>query len=128
VFDILSQLEAKEGLMRMDEVAKLFSVSRRTIERMVADSEIPSLLVAGQRRFDPASLHRYITRKSPMLARDRKRGTPPENPDICSSRGGQENWLASSNHPGVEQRTYPRRNLRQVARGQRIGSNRRQPY
>jgi excisionase family DNA binding protein len=73
VFDLLSQLEAKNGLMKMDEVAQLFSVSRRTIERMVADSEIPSLLVAGQRRFDPASLHRYINRKSPMLARDRKK-------------------------------------------------------
>ena len=67
MFDILKTLESKEELLTVSEVAKLFSVSKRTIDRMVADRTIPSFLIGGMRRFDPGHLHRWMVKRSPKI-------------------------------------------------------------
>ena len=73
MFDVLSELESKRGLMTPHEVADLFRVSKRTVQRMIASCEIPSILISGQRRIDPAALHRYLRKKCPGLVRGREK-------------------------------------------------------
>ena len=71
MFDLFSALEQQQELMTPKEVAKLLRVSHRSVQRMVAGSELPSMLVGGQRRFCPAQLHRHFAKKNPQAARER---------------------------------------------------------
>lgn len=72
MFDLFQKLEEQEKLMNKKQVAELLDVTPRTVERMI-DSGLPSILIGGQRRFDPAQLHRYFSRKNPLAARERAR-------------------------------------------------------
>ena len=59
MFDLISVLEQKTTLLTASDVAEVFSISLRTVKRLVAKRTIPSFLVGGQRRFDPAQLARW---------------------------------------------------------------------
>ncbi|HEX3985793.1 MAG TPA: helix-turn-helix domain-containing protein [Acidobacteriaceae bacterium] len=73
MLDILTALETWESMMTPDEVAELFNVSKRTVQRMIASREIPAVLFGGQRRIDPAALHRHLRKKCPALACGREK-------------------------------------------------------
>jgi excisionase family DNA binding protein len=73
MFDLLAALEQRERLMDTREVADLLTVSPRTVQRMVREPDFPSLLIGGQRMFDPSQLHRYFVRKNPTLARNHRK-------------------------------------------------------
>ncbi|HTV16108.1 MAG TPA: helix-turn-helix domain-containing protein [Acidobacteriaceae bacterium] len=79
MFDVLSELESKRGLMTPQEVADLFRISKRTVQRLIERRELPTLLIGGQRRIDPAALYRHLKRKNPMLARGREQGPVHED-------------------------------------------------
>jgi len=51
------------------QVAALFQVSDKTIRRMVARREIPSILVGGHRRFDPHTLRWWVIKRSPEMGK-----------------------------------------------------------
>ena len=67
-FDILSELENTRTVLKVDEVAALFRVSKFTIYRMAEKNEIPSMLIGGSRRFNPKTLGYWLRKKDPMLA------------------------------------------------------------
>lgn len=72
MFDILGHLERQDNLMTVKQVADTFQVSTRSVERMITKRSVPSLLIGGQRRFDPSSLHGWVMKKSPEIAKFRR--------------------------------------------------------
>jgi len=75
-----------EGLVMSIDIAY-----ERSVERMVL-SGLPSMLIGGQRRFDPSQLHRYFARKNPALVRERAR-TPGQTARHLSSRTSTAAWF-----------------------------------
>lgn len=71
MFDFIAALEASTGLLSFATVRAMLGVSERTLRKMVAERTIPSLLVGGLRRFDPATLHRWAVKRCPEMARGR---------------------------------------------------------
>jgi excisionase family DNA binding protein len=67
VFDIISQIEAQEDFLSVKELCSLLSISRSSLNRLIVNSEIPSLMIGGQRKFNPGSIKRWLIRKSPEL-------------------------------------------------------------
>jgi excisionase family DNA binding protein len=65
MFDFISALEQTNGLLSVGDLAKMSKVSEKTIRRMVASGELPSVLWGGQRRFDPAVIQRWYIKRSP---------------------------------------------------------------
>lgn len=49
-----------EPLLRVQGVARRLNVSKRTVERLVADGELRPLWIKGQRRFTPAAVDAYL--------------------------------------------------------------------
>jgi excisionase family DNA binding protein len=74
-FDIITALEQKTGLITVPEVAEVFSLSTSTVNKMIATRKIPSMLIAGSRRFDPAQLIRWIIKKNPKIMEGRIDGS-----------------------------------------------------
>ena len=66
-FDLISVLESKTELMTVDEVASIFSISKGTVNRMIRTRKIPSFLIGGNRKFDPAQLIRWVVKKNPKI-------------------------------------------------------------
>lgn len=54
--------EASEPLMKLDEVARYLSVSRRSVEQIIADGELVPLYVRKSRRFTRAAVEAYLRR------------------------------------------------------------------
>lgn len=67
MFDLIAILESKTSLMTVPEVSELFRVSRSTVQRLVDDRILPSFLIGGQRRFDPAQLARWVSKRNPGI-------------------------------------------------------------
>lgn len=72
MLDLFAELENCNEMLTPAEVAKLMRVSHRTVQRMIATREIPSILVGAQRRIDPASLSRQMKKRYPDMARMRQ--------------------------------------------------------
>jgi excisionase family DNA binding protein len=66
-FSVIHTLRSAKGMLSVDDVANLLGLSRFTIYRMAQRRQIPCLLIAGSRRFDPASLTAWLIRKEPQL-------------------------------------------------------------
>jgi excisionase family DNA binding protein len=71
LFDLLTFLEESEKLLSFSAVRAALNVSERTLRKMVAERTIPSILVGGLRRFDPATLHRWAVKRCPEMAKGR---------------------------------------------------------
>ena len=67
-FDLLGELDRCSRLMTVDEIARLFRISKFTVYRMVRLRQIPSFVVGGSRRFDPKSISYWLRKKDPTLA------------------------------------------------------------
>jgi excisionase family DNA binding protein len=74
-FDIITALEEKTGLLTVNDVASVFSISTATVNRMVRTRKIPSFLIGGKRTFDPAQLTRWIIKKNPRIMDGRTSST-----------------------------------------------------
>jgi len=68
-YSLLDALNQTTSALTILEVAALFKVSDKTIRRMVTRREIPSILVGGQRRFDPRTLHWWLVKRSPEMGK-----------------------------------------------------------
>jgi excisionase family DNA binding protein len=72
MFGLLEFLEGcNDGLLPFGVVREALKVSERTLRKMVAEKTIPSLLIGGLRRFDPATLHRWAVKRCPEMAKGR---------------------------------------------------------
>jgi excisionase family DNA binding protein len=71
VFDFLSALEHSTSMLFIKQVADMLGVSDKTIRRMIDKRDIPSVLVGGQRKFDPATLRWWYIRRSPEAQKAR---------------------------------------------------------
>ena len=67
-WSLVAEIEAHTGLMTVDEVAEVLRVSVYTVYRMAKRKQIPSLVIGGSRRFDPAALAFHFRKKSPESA------------------------------------------------------------
>jgi excisionase family DNA binding protein len=67
-WSLVAEIEAHAGLMTIDEVAGLLRVSNCTVYRLAQRKQLPSLIVGGSRRFDPAALGMHFRKKSPESA------------------------------------------------------------
>ena len=67
-WSLVAAIEAHRGLMTVDEVAAVLRVSVYTVYRMTQRKQIPSLVIGGSRRFDPAPLAMHYRKKSPESA------------------------------------------------------------
>ena len=65
MFDLLERLNQTTAMLSVKEVAELFGVSTKTVQRMISKRDIPSVLVGGQRRFDPKVLYWWYAKRSP---------------------------------------------------------------
>jgi excisionase family DNA binding protein len=72
MFDFISALEQSTSMLTVGQVAEMLHVSNKTIQRLISKREIPSILVGGQRRFDPKTLYWWYTQKSPASLKARQ--------------------------------------------------------
>jgi excisionase family DNA binding protein len=67
-YSFIGALESYKGLMTVEEVAGVLGVSRFTVYRMAQRKQLPSLVIGGSRKFDPAALAMHYRKKSPESA------------------------------------------------------------
>jgi excisionase family DNA binding protein len=72
MFDFLASLENTNSMLTVVQVAEMLHVSQQTIRRMIAKRDIPSILVGGQRRFDPKTLYWWYVKKQPQALKARQ--------------------------------------------------------
>jgi excisionase family DNA binding protein len=67
-FSLISCLEMQKTLLDVEEVSQLLNLSKFTVYRMAKAGQLPSLILGGSRRFDPATLAYFFRKKSPAMA------------------------------------------------------------
>lgn len=67
-WSLVAQIESHRGLMTIDDVARVLGASNTTVYRMAQRKQIPSLIIGGKRKFDPAALGMHYRKKSPESA------------------------------------------------------------
>jgi excisionase family DNA binding protein len=72
MFDLLNFFESSVGLLPFSAVRDALGISESTLRKMVAEKAIPSMLIGGQRRFCPATLHRWAVKRCPEMAKNRQ--------------------------------------------------------
>lgn len=64
LYSFIASLESYKGLTSIEEVAEVLSVSKFTVYRMAQRKQLPSLVIGGSRKFDPAALAMHFTGRS----------------------------------------------------------------
>jgi excisionase family DNA binding protein len=67
-WSLIATIESYNRLMTIKDVMQLLSLSKTTVYRMAQRKQIPSLIIGGCRKFDPAALGRHFRKKSPESA------------------------------------------------------------
>ena len=67
-WSLIAEIEAHQGFLTIDEVAEILRLSKYTVYRMAQRKQVPSLIIGGSRRFDPAALAMHFRKKSPESA------------------------------------------------------------
>ena len=67
-WSLIAAIESYNRLMTIDDVAEVLTLSKSTVYRMAQRKQLPSLVIGGCRRFDPAALAMHYRRKSPESA------------------------------------------------------------
>ncbi len=71
--NLIEQLEARRGAMKVTELCELLGVDDKHIYRMAARGALPSFRVGGAVRFDPQEVAKWLRSKYGMEPRvDRK--------------------------------------------------------
>lgn len=71
-FSVLEKIESYDRLMDTDELAEALGLSRKVIYRIAMSGELPSLKIAGGRRFDPLTISHWIRKQHPSFAKARR--------------------------------------------------------
>lgn len=56
----MEDINIKEHMFTIDEVAKALSVSRRTVERLIKKGELRAYQVGGQKRIPPVAVEQML--------------------------------------------------------------------
>jgi len=56
----VEDINIKEHMFTIDEVAKALSVSRRTVERLIKKGELRAYQVGGQKRIPPVAVEQML--------------------------------------------------------------------
>jgi excisionase family DNA binding protein len=67
-WSLIAAIEAHRGLLTIDDVAAVLQISKSTAYRMAQRKQLPSLIIGGVRKFDPAALSMHFRKKSPESA------------------------------------------------------------
>lgn len=67
-WSLIATIESYNRLMTIDDVVEVLGLSRSTVYRIAQKKQIPSLIIGGCRRFDPAALGLHYRKKSPESA------------------------------------------------------------
>jgi excisionase family DNA binding protein len=67
-WSLISALDSFYGLMTVDDVAEVLGISKFTVYRMAQKKQLPSLVIGGSRKFDPAALAMHFRKRSPESA------------------------------------------------------------
>ena len=67
-WSLIAAIESYNRLMTIDDVAEVLTLSKSTVYRMAQKKQIPSLVIGGCRKFDPAALAMHYRKKSPESA------------------------------------------------------------
>lgn len=73
--NLIEQLEARSGAMKVGELCELLGVDDKHIYRMAARGLLPSFHVGGAVRFDPQEVAKWLRGRYGMVHGDGKR--PP---------------------------------------------------
>jgi excisionase family DNA binding protein len=73
--NLIEQLEARSGAMKVAEVCELLGVDDKHIYRMAARGSLPSFRVGGAVRFDPQEVAKWLRSKYGVVLADNKK--PP---------------------------------------------------
>ena len=75
--NLVEQLEARSGAMRVSELCELLGVDDKHIYRMAARGTLPSFRVGGAVRFDPQEVAKWLRSKyAPEAPSQRKPPVP----------------------------------------------------
>ncbi len=67
-FSVINALAGFTRMLTVDEVSELIGLSSCTVYRMAQRKQIPSVILSGSRRFDPATISMWLARKDPQLS------------------------------------------------------------
>lgn len=67
-WSLIATIESYDRLMVIEDVMQVLGLSKSTVYRMAQRKQIPSLIIGGVRKFDPAALGMHFRRKSPESA------------------------------------------------------------
>lgn len=73
--NLIEQLEARSGAMKVAELCELLGVDDKHIYRMAARGSLPSFHVGGAVRFDPQEVAKWLRTKYGVIPSDGKK--PP---------------------------------------------------
>jgi excisionase family DNA binding protein len=73
--NLIEQLEARNGAMKVAELCELLGVDDKHIYRMAARGSLPSFHVGGAVRFDPQEVAKWLRAKYGVVPVDNRR--PP---------------------------------------------------
>ena len=87
--NLIEQLEARSGAMKVAELCELLGVDDKHIYRMAARGSLPSFHVGGAVRFDPQEVAKWLRSKYGVVVVDGKKPPAAEQ-----SLRGQERHIA----------------------------------
>lgn len=67
MFDLVAELETFDRPIKTEELARLLHVSPKTVTRMATRKTLPSILLGGHRRFNPAAIRAWYQKQNPVL-------------------------------------------------------------
>lgn len=75
--NLIEQLEARNGAMKVAELCELLGVDDKHIYRMAARGSLPSFHVGGAVRFDPQEVAKWLRSKYGVVSSESKK--PPSS-------------------------------------------------
>jgi excisionase family DNA binding protein len=75
--NLIEQLEARSGAMKVAELCELLGVDDKHIYRMAARGSLPSFHVGGAVRFDPQEVAKWLRSKYGVVVTDGKKPPAP---------------------------------------------------
>jgi excisionase family DNA binding protein len=87
--NLIEQLEARRGAMKVAELCELLGVDDKHIYRMAARGSLPSFHVGGSVRFDPQEVAKWLRTKYGVMP-----GEGKKSPTQVRAANGREQRIA----------------------------------
>ena len=84
--NLIEQLEARSGAMKVSELCELLGVDDKHIYRMAARGSLPSFRIGGAVRFDPQEVAKWLRGKYGPTARQERKPAAQLKPDKQQER------------------------------------------